>query len=149
MDSTETQITYFNIRKRAKQDALDRMPDLPDMSKPRLVGTSEADLWSMYIDELSDLDAFEIANESAEWDWVIYYHKAMELCQAVPSAVLHEAESEYNDFGGFGDLDVGLYELASHLAHLIVVRAIMEAVEECRDELLELANDELLKLESA
>jgi len=142
MDSTETQITYFNIRKRAKQDALERMPDFPKES------TVEA--WESYVDELESLDAYEIAHESAEWDWCIYYHRAMELCQAVPSAVLHEAESEWHDMFGPDSINdsFGLYEYATVLAHLIVTRAIVEAVEECREELLELANDKLEQMES-
>jgi len=119
---------------------MERMPDLPK--------ESTADAWESFIDDLESLDAYEIAHESADWDWTIYYHRALELCQAVPSAVLHEAESEYNDCGGFGDLNVGLYELASHLAFWIVNRAILEAVEECRNELLELANDKLDQMEA-
>lgn len=142
MDSTEKQITSFNIRKRAAQDALERMPDFPK--------ESTVENWEYFVDELESLDAYEIAHESAEWDWCIYYHRAMELCQAVPIAVLHEAESEFDDMGGpngMGD-SFGLYEYAATLAHLIVTRAIVEAVEECRDELLELANDKLEQMES-
>jgi len=140
MSSQDMTITHHAITQRAKQDALDAIPEMPK--------ESTVDAWESYIQRLEDLDAYEIAHESSEWDWCIYYHRAMKLCQAVPSAVLHEAESEYNDCGGFGDLDVGLYELATHLAHLIVSQAIREAVEECRDELLELANDKLEQMES-
>jgi len=142
MDSTETQVTHYAIVKRAERDALDRMPDFP---KKSTVGN-----WECFIEELESLDAYEIAHELAEWDWVIYYHRAMELCQAVPSAVLHEAESEFADMGGpngMGD-SFGLYEYAATLAHLIVVRAIVEAVEECRDELLELASEKNEQVES-
>ena len=135
MDSQDMTITHFAIIQRAKPCALDAMPAMPKES------TVEA--WESYVAELEALDAFEIAHESADWDWVLYHHRALELCQAVPSAVLHEAESEYNDCGGFGDIDVGLYELATHLAHLIVSQAIRGAVEECRDELLGMANDKL------
>jgi len=140
MTSDETRITYTAIQKRAKQDALDRMPDLPKES------TYEA--WESYVAELEALDAYEVAHESAEWDWVIYHYRAMELCQAVPTSVLHDAESEYDDMGGFGDLNVGLYELASHLAHIIVTREIVDAIEQCRDDLLELANEKLDQLET-
>jgi len=137
MDSQDMTITHYAIIQRAKQDAQERMPDLPK--------ESTADAWEAFIDDLESLDAFEIAHESAEWDWVIYYHRALELCQAVPSAVLHEAESEWYDLWGSGGLDesFGLYEMAGQLANLIVTRAIVEAVEECREELLELANDKL------
>jgi len=141
MDSQDMTITHFAIIQRAKQEALDAMPDMPKQSN--------VEAWDSYIAELESLDDFEIAHESAGWDWCIYYHRAMELCQAVPSAVLHEAESEYNDCGGFGGDDVGLYEHATHLAHLIVSQAIREAVEECRNELIELANDKLEQIEQS
>jgi len=141
MSSQDTTITYYAITQRAKGYAQERMPDFPK--------ESTIDSWESFIDELESLDAFEIAHESAEWDWVIYYHRALELCQAVPSAVLHEAESEWHDLCGPDGIDdsFGLYEMACQLANLIVTRAIVEAVEECRDELLELANDKLDQME--
>jgi len=141
-DSSDTTITHFAIVQRANRDAMERMPDLP--KEPT------ADAWESFIDDLESLDAYEIAHESADWDWVIYYHRALELCQAVPSAVLHEAESERHDLCGPDGIDdsFGLYEMACHLAHLIVSQAIREAVEECRDELIELANDKLDQMES-
>ena len=141
MDSQDMTITHYAITQRAKGYAQERMPDFPK--------ESTIDSWESFIDELESLDAFEIAHESAEWDWVIYYHRALELCQAVPSAVLHEAESEWHDLCGPDGIDdsFGLYEMACQLANLIVTRAIVEAVEECRDELLELANDKLDQME--
>lgn len=146
MDSQDMTITHFAIIQRAKQDAQERMPDLP---KAPWIAEDGEDLregkWLDYIRDLEDLDPYEIAHESAEWDWVIYYHRAMELCQAVDSATLHEAEAEWHDLGGAQGIDdsFGLYELAGQLASLIVTRAIVEAVEECREELLELANNQL------
>lgn len=139
-DSTDTRITYISILDRAEQCARDAMPDFPKVS------TIEA--WESYVVDLEAIDAYEVAHESADWDWVIYYHRAMELCQAVPNNVLDEAESEYNDMGGFGDINVGLYELASHLAHIIVTREIVDAIEQVREELLDSANDKLDQLES-
>ena len=142
MDSTDTKITYTAIQKRAKQDALDAMPGLPK--------ESTYDAWEDYIADLEAIDAYEIAHESAEWDWCIYYGRAMELCQAVPNGVLDDAESEFNDMGGPDGMgnQFGLYELAAHLAHIIVTREIVNAIEQCREELLELANDKLDQLES-
>ena len=127
---------------RAKQDALDAMPAMP-------MRDSGMD-WESYIQRLEDLDAFEIAHESAEWDWVIYYHRAMQVCQAVDSATLHDAESQWLDTGGLeAQIDsFGLYEFAGQLAYWIVSQAIAEAVEECREELLEMANDKLEQMES-
>ena len=149
-DSSNTTITHFAIIQRAKQDSLEYMPAMPTRD-------SAMD-WESYIQRLEDLDAFGIAHESAEWDWVIYYYRAMQVCQAVPSAVLHEAESEVYDNGGIDHLqgygcnrssdNFGLYEMAALIASQIVVIAILEAVEECRDELLELANDKLDQMEN-
>jgi len=151
MDSSDTTITHYAIVQRAKRDALEYMPEMPKKSDPNA--------WEIYVDELEALDAYEIAHESADWDWVIYYHRALELCQAVPSAVLHEAESEVYDNGGIDHLqgygcnrssdNFGLYEMAALIANQIVVTAIREAVEECRDELLELANDKLEQIEQS
>jgi hypothetical protein len=139
MDSTSTRITYTAIQKRAKQDALDRMPAMP-------MRDSAMD-WESYIVNLEAIDAYEIAHESAEWDWVIYHGAAMELCQQVPTSVLHDAESTWDEY----DMPkpAGLYELASELAYFIVVREIVDAIEQCRDDLLELANNKLDQMESA
>jgi len=139
MFSDETTITYWAIQKRAKQDALDAMPDFPK--------ESTAKAWESYIAELEAIDAYEIAYQSAEWDWCIYYYRAMELCQAVPSYVLHNAESEWEEYSTAQG--TGLYELAAHLAHIIVTREIVDAIEQYREELLELANDKLGQLEEA
>lgn len=149
-DSTDTRITYRAILERAEQCARDAMPDFPKVS------TAEA--WEDYIAEIEALDAYEIAYQSAEWDWVIYYHHAMALCQAVPSDVLHQAEVDAFDSGGTEHLqgygcnkssdNFGLYEMAALIAAQIVTREIVDAVEQVRDELLELANDKLEQLES-
>ena len=37
--------------------------------------------------------ARDLVAESCEWDWVIYYGKAMDLCTNVPSDILDNAES--------------------------------------------------------
>lgn len=135
MTSDEMNISYAAIHKRAQNCALEYMPEMPKQN------TFEA--WESFQQDVEALDAYEIAHESADWDWVIYYHRALELCQAVPSGILHEAESEYNDCGGFGDIDIGLYELATHLAHLIVSRAIREAVEDAKEEMIDLAETQM------
>jgi len=140
MNSSEGGITYKRIRDRALQDAKERMPDWPKES------TDYA--WQAFIHDLEDLDVYVIAHQSCEWDWVIYYHRAMEVCQAVPSDVLHDAESQWHDMGGPGTMGdcFGLYEMAVRLASLIGTSEIAEAVEQAREELLELANDNLDQL---
>jgi len=139
-NSTDNKLTYNRILERAKQDALEAMPDFPN-----LVGLSTSDdiyeAWEAFQQEVEDIDAYEVANESSEWDWVIYYHRAMELCHAVPSDVLHEAESQWADMYGIDSIDdqFGLFELAAQLANLIVVSEIAQAVEQAKEELIDLA----------
>lgn len=133
MTSDEQTITHLAICKRAKDCALDYMPDMPTEN------TYEA--WESFQHDVESLDSYEIAHESSDWDWVIYYHRALELCQAVPSGILHQAESELADMGGadvMGD-NFGLYELASHLAAIIVTREIIEAVEDAKEEFIDMA----------
>lgn len=137
-DSTDNAITYKRIRDRAMQDAKDVAPALPT--------TNTVDAWQAFIDELEAMDSSNIAHESAEWDWTIYHSRAMELCQCVPSAVLHEAESQYEDYGNA--TPSGLFEYASTLAFIIVAQEISEAVDTLRDELLDLANAQLDNMES-
>ena len=143
-DSTDNKLTYNRILERAKQDALEAMPEFPklpdqtDFTLPEDHAQHCYEAWEAYQQEVEDIDAYEVANESSEWDWVIYYHRALELCQAVPSDVLHEAERVLLDDFGHTEIE-GLYELAGQLANLIVVRAIADAVEEVKEELIDLA----------
>jgi len=110
-----------------------------------LVPVDAIDAWESFQRDVEDIDAYEIAHESGEWDWVIYYHRAMELCQAVPSAVLHEAESEWYDLCGPDRIkdSFGLYEMAVQLAAIIVTREIADAVEQAKGELIDLAETQM------
>jgi len=137
MSSFDETITYKAIRDRAESGAREYMPDLPTEN------TEEA--WESFQRDVENLDTRKVAYESCEWDWVVYYHRAMELCQAVPSDVLHEAEWELDDMGGpngMGD-SVDEYELAFHLALIIVTREIAEAVERIKDELIDMAENQM------
>ena len=132
MTSDEQAITYLAIRKRAQNCALEYMPEMPKQN------TFES--WESFQQDVESLDSYEIAYESSEWDWVIYHYRALELCQAVPSGILHEAESEWEEMGGFESMGtVGLYEMATMLASIIVTREIVEAVEDVKEELIDLA----------
>jgi len=136
MSSFDEAITYKAIQDRAESDAREHMPELP--TENTLVA------WESFQQDVESLDAMEIAHESCEWDWVIYYNRAMELCQAVPSAVLHEAESEFDDMGGTENMtSVGLYEIAFRLAAIIVTREVAEAVETVKDELIDMAENQM------
>ena len=132
MDSTDNKLTYKRILDRAVQDAREAMPSLPK------VNTLEA--WQAFIDDLESLDAYDIANESSEWDWVIYYSRAMELCLCVPSSVLDDAEESFTDCGMSPD---SFFGYATQLAGFIVTSEISQAVETLRDELLDLANTQI------
>lgn len=139
-DSTDNAITYKRIQDRAMEDAKERMPEFPEDSSG----------WQDFIDQIEEIDAYDVAHESCEWDWVIYYHRALELCQAVPGDVLHEAEAQWYDLGQSDAIDdsFGLYELAAQLAAQIVIQEIASAVEQVREEMLEVANDALDNMES-
>ena len=114
-----------------------------------IVPVDAIDAWESFQRDIEDMDPYGIAYESSEWDWVIYYHRAMELCQAVPSDVLHDVESEMRTMRGpdlgLGD-SLGLYELASHIACEIVVNEIADAVESLKEELIDLAETQLENL---
>lgn len=105
-----------------------------------LVPTGLYEAWEDFQEQVEAVEAYEVAHESSEWDWVIYYHWAMELCHAVPSSVLHEAESQWADMYGVDSIDdqFGLFELAAQLANLIVVSEITQAVEQAKEELIDL-----------
>jgi len=136
MSSQDMTITYKAIQDRAESDARERMPDLPTEN------TFVA--WESFQQAVEDLDAIEIAHESCEWDWVIYYARAMELCQAVPSDVLNDAEQEFEDMGGTEYMpSVGLYEIAVQLAAIIVTREIVDQVERIKDELIDMAENKM------
>ena len=134
---------YRNLITRAKDSAQEHIPALPT------VNTLEA--WQAYEQALIDLEPSEIANEEADsWDWVIYYGQAMDLCANVPSGILHRAETMVQDSGGVEDQfeSGGLYGVACVCAYHIVYFAVCEAVEELRDELLELVATQIQNLES-
>ena len=134
-DSSDMKITYKAIQDRAKDVAKECAPDFP------VAGTVDA--WESFQRDVEDMDSIEIAHESCEWDWVIYYHRALELCQAVPSDILDDAESQWHDMGAYTDEQFGLYEFAVQLAAIIVTREIMEAVESLKEELIDMAESQL------
>lgn len=133
---------YRNLITRAKDSAQEHVPALPT------VNTLEA--WQAYEQALIDLEPSEVASEEADsWDWVIYYGQAMDLCANVPSGILHRAETDLQDFDGIAQQfeTGGLYGVACACAYHIVHVAICEAVEELRDELLELVATQIENLD--
>ena len=131
-------VSYSGLIKRAKEDALEAMPDLPK------AGTLES--WQAFLDAVESIDANDVAHESADsWDWVIYYGKALEVCAMLPSSVVDQAESMVIDCGGIGEAfeSGGLGGVASLVAYWIIYQAVSEAVEEVKEELIELAQSQI------
>lgn len=136
-------ISYSELIKRAKDDALEAMPDLPK------TGTLES--WQAFLDSVESVEASEVAHNSADsWDWVIYTGQALELCAMLPSSVVDQAESMVIDCGGIGEAfeSGGLGGVASLVAYWIIYQAVSEAVDEAKEELIELAQSQLDNLES-
>ena len=136
-------ITWNAILERAEDCAKDAMPEFPKSN------TVEA--WESFQAELKTIEEVDIAHEMSDWDWVIYFGMAMQLCREVPSEVLHDAESEWHDMGGPDVIEgnFGLYEFASQLAAIIVIDQIGQAVSSIKAELEELAETQLENLETA
>lgn len=132
MDSTDSKLTYKRILDRAMSDAREAMPSLPTVNT--------LDAWQGFIDDLEACDAYDIACDASDWDWVIYYSRAMELCLCVPSSVLGDAEESFSDCGMSPD---SFFGYATQLAGFIVTSEISQAVETLRDELLDLAQTQI------
>jgi len=132
-DSTDNKLTYKRILDRAASDAQEAMPSLPTVNT--------FDAWQGFIDDVEACDAYDIANESGQWDWTIYYSRAMELCLCVPSSVLSDAESTYEEYQT--GTPSGLFEYATQLAGFIVTSEIAQSVETLREELLDLAQTQI------
>ena len=132
-------INQYTLEQRAKQSALDLVPDMPK--------ENTRDAWESYLAELESLDISDLAHTEADsWDWTIYHGKAMELCTNVSSMTLEDAEEQAKDCGAFEDVE-GLYELACSLAYWIVCGAVQHALNELVEELTELAETQLKNME--
>ena len=133
-------INQYTLEQRAKQSALDLVPDMPK--------ENTRDAWESYLAELESLDVYDLSHTEADsWDWVTYYGNAMELCTNVDGMTLGEAEEQAKDCGAFEDVE-GLYELACSLAYWIVCNAVQYAISELVEELTELAETQLENMES-
>lgn len=128
-------INQYALEKRAKQAALDLVPDMPK--------ENTLDAWESYLAELESLDIYDLAHTEADsWDWVIYHGKAMELCTNVDNVTLDEAEEQAKDCGAFDNV-AGLYELACAVAYFIVCEAIRDALARLVEELTEIAEAQI------
>jgi len=134
-------ITWNAILERAQECAKDAMPEFPK--------SNTVNAWEEFQIAVEDVDELDTAHEMSEWDWVIYFHHAMQLCQEVPMEVLHGAESDWHDMGMKDNLEenFGLYEYASQLAAIIVTNQIGLAVANMKAELVDLAENQMMNLE--
>jgi hypothetical protein len=126
------------LTKRAKESALERLPAMPTQS------TLEA--WEAFRQALEEVETSECAHEEADsWDLVIYHGKALALCANLPTSVVSEAEAQAIECGGIVEAfeSGGLGGLACLVAYWIVYQAVSEAIEEARQELLELAQGQI------
>jgi hypothetical protein len=129
---------FAMLTKRAKESALERLPSMPTQS------TLEA--WEAFQQALEEVEASECAHEEADsWDWVIYHGKALALCSNLPTSVVSQAEESAIECGGIAEAfeSGGLGGLACLVAYWIIYQAVSEAIEEARDELLELAQGQI------
>jgi len=78
-------------------------------------------------------DAREGLYESCDWDWVIYYGMAMELCTNVPSDVLSDAEEMVADMDLITN-DISLFGHAHTVAYWIVHNAVNASLERMIEE---------------
>ena len=135
-------ISYSGLIARAKQDAKEAMPDLPK------VNTYEA--WQAFLESVEAVDSGDVAHESADsWDWVIYHGKALELCAVLPSSFVSDAERQALDCGGINEAfgSGGLGGVACLVAYWVIYQAVQDEVEIAKEELAELAQNQLDNLE--
>ena len=125
---------YNDVQKRAKESARDMLPELPSVNT--------FDAWQDFQSQIEDFDISDAAHiEADSWDTVIYHYKAMTLCSDVPTSVLHNAESQWEDCSD--GKTAGLSELASAIAYWIVYAELIEALQELQSELIDLAQNQM------
>ena len=129
---------FAMLTKRAKESALERLPAMPTQ------GALEA--WEAFRQALEEVEASDCAHEVADsWDWVIYHGKALAICSNLPTSVVSQAEECAIECGGVQEAfeSGGLGGLACLVAYWIIHQAVYAAIEEARDELLELAQGQI------
>lgn len=138
-------MNYSDILTRCKTDVLEYIPAMPKEN------TLEA--WESYIDTLESFrdEIYEHASQSVEsWDWAIYTHYGLKILDALPLEVCQQAESDFFDLWGSEPIDTlnDPWNMASRIAYFALLNTWQECAEECVEELLELANNQLENMES-
>lgn len=136
---------YNDITKRCKNDVLDYVPEIPKEN------TFEA--WESYIDTLESFrdEIYDYASQSVEsWDWTIYTHYGLKILDALPLEVCQRAESDFFDLWGSEPIDTlnDPWDMASRIAYFALFNTWQECAQECVEELLELANNQIENMES-
>jgi len=98
-------INYANLMERAEDDARELLESAHNPERAR------EDVW-----------------ERCDWDWAIYYGKAMELCINTPSELLNQAEDMVSELC-LVNTDTGLYQHACDVAFCIIYFAINDQLE--------------------
>lgn len=137
-------LTYKQILDRCKSDVLEYIPDLPKED------TLQA--WSLFLVDLwREEDLHEKATESVEsWDWSIYTHYGFEILDALPSDEMRQAESSFFDVWGSEPIETlnDPYDMASRIAYFALVNIWQEVAQDCVEELIELAQNQIENMES-
>jgi hypothetical protein len=137
-------LTYKTIIERCKADVLEYLPDLPKED------TLQA--WSLFLVDLWRYDSlYEHASESVEsWDWSIYTHYGFEILDALPSDEMRQAESSFFEVWGHEPIETlnDPYDMASRIAYFALVNIWQEVAQECVEELIELAQNQIENMES-
>jgi hypothetical protein len=140
----ESNLTYKQILDRCKSDVLEYIPDLPKED------TLQA--WSLFLVDLwREEDLHEKATESVEsWDWSIYTHYGFEILDALPSDEMRQAESSFFDVWGSEPIETlnDPYDMASRIAYFALVNIWQEVAQDCVEELIELAQNQIENMES-
>jgi hypothetical protein len=131
-------VTYTEIKDRCKLAALEYLPAMPK--------ANFLDWWEAYEAELEDFDIYEAATEEVDsWEWTIYTHYGVKILDLLPSHVTNQAESEF--FDCMGDEPISTlndhYDLASRIAYFALLIMMQNALEELRQELIELTQAQL------
>ena len=93
-----------------------------------------ADVAAELLEDSDSADrARDLVAESCEWDWVIYYGKAMDLCTNVPSDILDNAESMVADCCMVNE-NTDLYSHACAVAFWIVHNAVSAQLDQLINE---------------
>ena len=137
-------LTYKTILGRCRDDVLEHLPDLPKEN------TLQA--WSLFLVDLwREEDLHEKAIESVDsWDWTIYTHYGFKILETLPLHDCQQAESDFMYVWGSETIDTlnDPWDMASRIAYFALLNIWQEVAQECVEELIELAQNQIENMES-